>query len=336
MVRLSLDGWIRLLVAALVVIVVVVLVASTAVTNIEPVIGRDFPDPAVLATGGSYYAYSTQSVYGGRFWHVPVQRAPELAGGWKAVGDALPALPGWASSAHNGVGDVTAPEVTAGPGGGYLLYFVAMAGARPVRCIGVASAASPAGPFLAEPGPLVCQPDTVDSIDPQVFTDVDGARYLLYSSGGHGTAIWLQRMTPDGLGLLGARRALIQADRPEEAYIVEAPSLVRQGGEYVLFYSGNTFNSGSYFANYARSPSLAGTFVKSPGEFVTRDSMGGAYINPGGQSVVHGEGQDDLVFHASLGPAERAMFAVGLTWDPAGRPVLDLSDGLTRRYRAAG
>jgi beta-xylosidase len=172
----------------------------------------------------------------------------------------------------------------------------------------------------------------VDSIDPQAFTDRDGQRYLLYASGAHQTTIWLQRTTPDGLALLGGRRALITADRPDESNIVEAPALIAHGSEYVLFYSGNTFNSGKYFVNYATAPSLAGPFRKNAGQFVNRNTMGGAYASPGGQSVLVGPDDDQLVFHASTGPGRRAMFVAELSWGPTGQPVVDLRDGLTHRY----
>jgi beta-xylosidase len=332
MSRSPIENWFRLLTACAIVALVAVLVAATAVSTIKPVLDRDFPDPAVLTVGDTYYAYSTASGYGKQFWHVPVQRATDLTGDWTAVGDALPVLPSWSARDRNGNGNITAPEVARRGDGGYVLYFVALGQAQHVLCIGTALASSPTGPFQPTPNPLICQPGSVDSIDPQDFTDSDGKRYLLYTSGEHQAVIWLQPVTPDGLGLAGPRVALIQADRPEEANIVEAPSLVKHGAEYVLFYSGDTFNSGNYFVNYATATKLAGPFVKHPGEFLNRDSLGGAYTNPGGACAVVGGEHDDLVFHASAGPHRRAMFVAGLSWDSDGQPVVDVNNGLTRWY----
>jgi hypothetical protein len=42
---------------------------------------------------------------------------------------------------------------------------------------------------------------------------------------------------------------MIRSDRLDEAHMVESPSLVRHGDNYVLFYSGDAYNSGSYFIN---------------------------------------------------------------------------------------
>ncbi|MDT7564293.1 MAG: arabinan endo,5-alpha-L-arabinosidase [Pseudonocardiales bacterium] len=332
MSRFPYSTLVPLLTASLAVIPVAALVAATAVSTIKPVIERDFPDPAVLAVDDNYFAYSTASGYGHQFWHVPVQRASDLSGDWTVVGDALPVLPPWSARDSHGNANVTAPEVAPRKGGGYILYFVAQGGPKNVQCVGAALASSPTGPFQPTPSPLVCQPGYVDSIDPQAFTDSDGKRYLLYASGQTRTTIWLQQVTPDGLGLVGDRRALIQADRPDEANIVEAPSLVKHGSEYVLFYSGDTFNSGGYFVNYAISPALAGPFKKHDGQLVNRDSMGGSYPNPGGECVVVGKKHDALVFHASAGPHRRAMFVAGLSWSPLGRPTVDLDNGLTSRY----
>jgi len=317
------------------VLVLGVWVRLTALTELRPVIERNFPDPDVMTVGDDHYAYSTQGRYGNVYEHVPIAHSTDLDGEWNPVGDALPVLPPWAATGEHGHGDVTAPDVTAGPDGHYLLYFVARAAGRGVLCIGAATSDSPTGPFRPGAAPVVCQPTAIDSIDPQVFTDVDGTRYLLYASGQVHTSIWMQQLSPDGLLVAGPAVPLIRADRPEEADIVEAPSLVRNGRGYVLFYSANRFNSGRYFINYATSPSLGGPFVKHCGEMLNRDSFGGAFTDPGGQSVVSDGERQDLVFHASTGPRRRSMFVLGLVWNAQGQPVPDVRDGLTHRYASA-
>ncbi|MGQ0480946.1 MAG: glycoside hydrolase family 43 protein [Pseudonocardia sp.] len=286
----------------------------------KPVIARDFPDPDVLAVGSTYYAYSTASGYGTGVRHVPVTRASTLRGTWVDGGDAMPTLPDWVAKGNGG--SVWAPDVSARSDGTYLLYFTARAAApNNVQCIGAALAKSPTGPFRSAGNkPLVCRPEDVDSIDPKSFTDADGAQYLLYTSGRGKATIWAQRMSRDGLTPSGERRALITADRPEEANIVEAPTLVRRDGKYVLLYSGNAYNSGGYFVNYATANSLAGPFVKSPGALLTKTTFGGM-TNPGGQDVVPGTKNDYLVFHAYARPGQRSMYVSGLRWEGA-KPTL--------------
>jgi arabinan endo-1,5-alpha-L-arabinosidase len=319
------GGWLRLLKIAPVVASAVIAAATTPV--VRPVINRDFPDPTVLVSGSNYYAYSTMSSYNGQVWHIPVQRSNSLTGGWTPVGDAMPTLPAWVAKDAKGSGNVWAPEVAARSDGTYIMYFTARSAAQKVQCIGVALAHAPQGPYVSPgPNPLICKPEDVDSIDPSAFTDTDGKQYLLYSSGkGHAT-IWLQQMSRDGITPIGQRRALIEADRPEEANIVEAPTMVHHEDKYVLFYSGSAFNSGNYFVNYATSDSLASGFAKADGQMMTKATLGNKYNNPGGEEFVPGHGHDYLLFHAYTTPTQRAMFVVGLAWTEDGTPRLQLGD----------
>jgi arabinan endo-1,5-alpha-L-arabinosidase len=301
-----------------------VVVATTA-AGIQPAIPHDFPDPALLAVGSNYYAYSTASKYGNKIVHVPVARSSALNGKWTDLGDAMPQLPPWVAKT-GAAATVWAPEVAARSDGSYLLYFTARSAARNVQCIGVAVSRSPSGPFESSAtNPLVCRPEDVDSIDPSAFSDSDGKQYLLYSSGKGATTIWLQRVSADGMSPIGDRRALIKADRPDEDHIVEAPAMVKHGDKYVLFYSGNAFNRGTYFVNYATAGSLTGPFVKHDGQFLNRDTLGGTYANPGGEEVVPGRAHDYLLFHAYTGSTQRSMFAVGLTWDAENNPRIDMN-----------
>ncbi|HTF51959.1 MAG TPA: glycoside hydrolase family 43 protein [Pseudonocardia sp.] len=300
---------------------------------IRPVINHDFADPAVVWARGTYYAYSTMTHYGAALWHVPLARADDLTGKWTILGDAMPRLPGWVDTSSPGDGDVWAPGVSEQNDKKYLLYFTARSAAHKIQCIGAASASSPRGPFAGSGSPLVCQPQGVhvDAIDPSPFTDADGTRYLLYSSGLGRTAIWLQQLSRNGLRLVGQPRKLIDADRPDEAHVVEAPTLVHHGDHYVLFYSGSPFNSGNYFINYSTARSLTGTFVKHKGEFLNRTSLNDAYQNPGGEDVIAGHRRDVLIFHAYTTATQRSLFAVSLSWDAHDHPMLKPRDGASGR-----
>jgi arabinan endo-1,5-alpha-L-arabinosidase len=294
----------------------------------SPVIRHDFPDPDVLAVGGANYAYSTMSRYGNRIWHVPVAHSTDIVGRWRILGDAMPHLPSWVDPSPPGDGNVWAPDVVARSDGSYLLYFAARSAARKIQCIGTALAPSPQGPFTGVGAdPLLCQPQDTDSIDPSPFTDTDGAQYLLYSSGQGQTRIWLQRTSVDGLKLIGKPRVLITANRADEANIVEGPTLVHHGNRYLLFYSGNAYNSGDYFVNYASSRSLAGTFVQHPGQFLTQSTLDGKYANPGRSDIVPTRSSNYLIFHAYTAANRRSMFVVGMDWGPGDQPVLNLHPG---------
>ena len=156
------------------------------------------------------------------------------------MGGPIPA--GWAS--------VWAPSVARPRRGDYLLYFTALAARRHAQCIGVAHSGSPIGPFHSvSPHPLICHRGDFDAIDPKPFSE-HGKHDLVYSAGSRGNdTIWLQGVNGEGTRTIGPRRPMVRADRPDEAHIVEAPTLIRHGDRYVLFYSGNAYNSGAYFIN---------------------------------------------------------------------------------------
>lgn len=302
-------GWRNALMTVAAVAVAVALTTGAVLpAPIEPSIPHDFADPTVLSVSGTYYAYSTASRYGAETFHVPVQHSRRLAGGWSHARDAMPELPAWVDPTASN--SVWAPAVTARDDDGYLLYFTARSASQHVQCIGVAQASAPEGPFHSVGShPLVCQPGDADDIDPKPFTDTDGTHYLLYSASRDGNAtIWLQRLNTDGTATIDHRRAVIRADRADENHTVEAPAIIRQGGKYVLFYSGNGYNSGRYFINYATADALCDEFVKHPGEFVNQHTLDDAYQNPGGQDVLHAHRHDFLVFHAYTGPSRRSMF----------------------------
>jgi hypothetical protein len=83
----------------------------------------------------------------------------------------------------------------------------------------------------------------------------------------------------------------------------------------VLFYSGNAYNSGRYFINYATADALYDEFVKNQGELLNQHTLDDEYQNPGGEDVLHTHRHDYLVFHAYTTPTRRAMFVVRLSWN---------------------
>jgi beta-xylosidase len=303
--------------------------AEAAVAAPSLAIARDFPDPDVVRFGRTYYAYSTNS--GGP--NVPVASATSVNGPWTARGDALPRLGAWASG-----GLTWAPDVSRRADGRYLLYYTAHSVAINRQCIGAALATSPLGPF--EPvgsGPLVCDAGDAGDIDPSSFVDSDGRRYLLYKNDGNAvggtTSIWLQEVAADGLAFLGDRTGLIHNDRAEEAGVIEAPTLVKRNGWYVLFFSGGGYGGDGYFTSYALANTIGGPYQKAYRPLVTTASLNGTVHGPGGQDIVTVDGQDVMVFHGWInGHTARGMYVAAVGW-VGGYPVVR---GSRVRYEAEG
>jgi beta-xylosidase len=263
-----------------------------------PVYDRDFPDPFVLAVpGGRYFAYGTQT----GDVNVQVMESADLTG-WDHRGDALPQLPQWAGS-----GRTWAPAVLERDGG-YVLYYAVRYEAPGRQAISVATAPDPAGPFVdRSEAPLIFQEERGGSIDPSPFVDGDGTPYLLWKSDdnavGRAASLWGAPLEPDGRAVAGPPVELLRHDTAWEEPLVEAPSLARIGeGAYVLFYSGNWWESDRYAIGYATGEAPLGPFHKETesGPWLTsQPGMAG----PGGAEVfMAADGGWRIAFHAWTPP----------------------------------
>jgi arabinan endo-1,5-alpha-L-arabinosidase len=282
------------------------------------VLDEDFPDPDLMNAGGTWYAYATQRT--GPFGNLQVATSKDLRV-WNLLStDPLPTLPAWATA-----GRTWAPDVSAASGG-YVLYFAAHSVDPDVQCIGVARSTSPTGPFtpVGEKA-LVCPADLGGAIDPASFVDADGTRYLLYKNDGNccgkDTWLWLQRMSPDGLRLVGAPTKLIKQDRSWEGNLVEAPDLVRHGSTYTLLYSANDYSGPMYATGYATAAKISGAYTKAVEPLLR--TRGTEVIGPGGEDVVtDAAGRSWIAFHGwDPGRTRRAMYVLPLTWQ-GNRPVV--------------
>lgn len=285
------------------------------------VLDQDFPDPDVLETGGMYYAYATN---GGGF-NVQVATSPDLKDWTAAATDALPVLPKWSLP-----GKTWAPDVSEQAPGKFVMY-VTVAGTAPqTQCIGVATATEPTGPFVpVDAGPIVCPEDEGGAIDPTTFVDDDGSRYLVWKNDGNsrGLDTWLQvaRLSEDGMTLVGETTRLLKQDQAWEGALIEAPTLVKRDGRYVLFYSANDYGGDKYAIGYATADALRGPYTKAAGPWLSTTLAGGRYLGPGGQDVVRAsDGSDVLVFHSwDELYIQRGMNTAALTWAD-GVPTLTL------------
>lgn len=162
-------------------------------TYSNPVIRRDCPDPTILddrARSGYFYVYSTQSRRDSTataskdassdnpddIVNLPVYRSKNLVN-WEFVADGFPEnRPEWVKDSRIWAPDINYSE------GQYLLYYALGAWAQIFReGSGAAVAESPCGPFR-DMGEVVSFKSTgvTNSIDPALFTDEDGRKYLFW------------------------------------------------------------------------------------------------------------------------------------------------------------
>jgi arabinan endo-1,5-alpha-L-arabinosidase len=287
---------------------------SQQATYANPVLDADFPDPTVIrAPDGLYYAYGTQTQRKGKWINIQLARSSDLVH-WQHLGEALPAKPSWASSTQ----DFWAPHVQRA-GTRYIMYFSAKPDTSDERhglCLAVATASSPAGPFVDMGHPLRCGEGFVN-IDPMAFDDPATGKHLLYWGSGF-EPIKVQELGPDRISFApgSAPKDLVRPSPNRSAFpvLVEGSWVIRHGRYYYLFYSGD--NCCGPKANYAV---MAARSKSALGPFETFDHTTGRrhmvlqetprWIAPGHNSVVTDRrGQAWIVYHAvdARRPREKA------------------------------
>jgi beta-xylosidase len=266
----------------------------------------------VLKVGDTYYAYATN----GAGKQVQTLTSTDLVH-WKPGPDALPQVGPWG---YNGA--TWAPEVLARDDGSYVLYYTSSG------CIGRAVAPKPLGPFVDETKePLVCQRVEGGSIDASPFRDEDGTLYLLWKNDGnavgHTTYIWSQKLSPDGLRLVGRPAQLEHNDAVWEGGVVEGPVLWRHDGGYVLFYSGNDYANDAYAVGYATCVSPQGPCEDAPENPILKSACRAS--GPGHNAIVEVDGQSWIVYHAWLPGKQgdkRVLWVDRLDWKD-GKPTVE-------------
>jgi beta-xylosidase len=297
-----------------------------------PVLRADFPDPFILEHEGRFFAYATNT----ETVNVQMVSSTDLMT-WQflrderepaRLHDAMPVVPPWATK-----GFTWAPEVLKTPGG-FVLYFTARHTASGLQCVGAATSQDPRGPFTSQATePLVCQLELGGTIDASPFRAPDGQLYLYFKNDGNNptfskpTEIFAQRLSPDGLSLTGDRVSLLRNDKPWEGGVIEAPTMVEQGGAYVLFFSGNFFgwtNSqrvSNYAIGYATCEGPMGPCTDSPNNPFLASTPQPCLSGPGHQTVFQSQGREFFAFHSwaatqTCKPASdsRFMHVVQLSW----------------------
>lgn len=276
---------------------------------VNPVLGRDFPDPAILrAPDGWIYAYATQTPSVNGVLNIQMARSRDLVD-WQHLGDALPRKPDWAATKQN----FWAPHVQY-DGVKYIMYYSAEPDAGTGKCLAVAVAKGPAGPFLDTGYPMRCG-DGIEHIDPMAFDDPQTGKRLLYWGSG-AKPIRVQELAPDRLGFLPGsepREILFPDAQSPYASLIEGAWMTFRQGSYYLYYSGDRCcgRESNYAVMVARAASAVGPFEPYRESGAVGSSAilarNGFWNAPGHGSVVTDDaGADWLLYHAV--DAGRAYF----------------------------
>jgi beta-xylosidase len=154
------------------------------------------------------------------------------------------------------------------------------------------------------------------------------------------TALWGQRMTPDGLSVIGQPIQLATDDKKWEMGVVEAPTMVRSPNGYVMFYSAGYYGWNAedrlspYSMGYATCKGPLGPCTdakENPILHSFRDKEAGCISGPGHQSIFNVGSRTFVTFHAWAATAkclkaedERYMYVAPVIWKD-GKPNLGVS-----------
>jgi Glycosyl hydrolases family 43 len=233
--------------------------------------------------------------------------------------DAMPTLPPWTS------GWIWAPDVRR-VGDRYVMWFAApdvhdiLDTGVAAKCLGVAVAPSPLGPFVAGPSPVRC--GQWGAIDPRTFRAPDGQLWLYwkadvnaswgvtqdsYAPGNAPTTLWAQRLAPDGVALEGAKHEILTASLPWEHKLVEAPDMVHARGRYYLFFSANpSYQDGDGIAVADCRGPAGPCHEPYAGPILGSDTLG---LGPGEESLFT-QGGDTWVLYSPTGTTLYRQVAV--------------------------
>ncbi|HYG09654.1 MAG TPA: family 43 glycosylhydrolase [Pyrinomonadaceae bacterium] len=110
------------------------------------------------------------------------------------------------------------------------------------------------------------------------------------------TPVYAQRLSSDGLKLVGERVKIIENDQAWEAHLIEGMWVAEHQGRYYLFYAGNDFSTAEYGIGVAIADSPLGPYRKMPEPLLRSTNE---WAGPGHPSITIGlDGEFLLFFHA--------------------------------------
>jgi len=277
------------------------------------------PDPAIMKQrkdgSDTWYLYCTGdplnsgdlNATGGLKPHLLLQyRSYDLVR-WTYIGDAFAQTPAWVGTA---AAQFWAPAVKYF-NNKYYMYYVAPNTMHGGSAIGVATSASPAGPWVDSGAPAVAPEVNPyngvpyrDVIDPDVIEDGAGQRYISYGSFNGGISI--RKLSADGLTSDQSSEVQLAIDN-----YYEGANFWKHNGYYYLMVSAATCCDGplsGYSVRVGRALSPLGPFIDKDGVPLNTFSPGGTFViaangnrwgGPGGNVVFEDDsGQDYMLYHA--------------------------------------
>ena len=275
---------------------------STA-TKHNPVFDIDFPDPTIINANGTYYAYATQGSHDGKINNIQLATSQDLFN-WTYIGDALPQKPVWANETQAFWAPHVLYDSTIGK---YVMLFSGKSNDTTLdKCIGVAFADDPAGPFIDKGSPLI-EGTGFSNIDPMAITDPQTGKKLLYWGSGF-EPIKVRELTNDWRSFKEgsiAKPVVFPGKEKNYTLLIEGAWVDFHDNKYYLYYSGDNCcgDKANYAVMVAKADSAMGPFTRL-GEVNTTGSSAilekdSTWNAPGHNSIVKdNKGNTWIAYHA--------------------------------------
>lgn len=245
-------------------------IVSTTITTVQQTNDSTIylADPTIFYNKGTYYLYGT--VEGNNGQGFLVYSSGDLKS-WKISAEVND---GYALKKGDAFGDKQfwAPQVFAYHNKFYMDYVAN-------ESIAIAESTSPLGPFTQTE--KVALSATVKQIDPFVFIDDDGKKYLYHVRLINGNKLFVAEMTDDFSAIKPETlheciTATEDWENTTHGYpVAEGPSILKHKNLYYFVYTANDFRNPDYAVGYAVSSSPYGPWKKYSGNpILSRKNIG--------------------------------------------------------------
>ncbi|MES2648991.1 MAG: glycoside hydrolase family 43 protein [Bacteroidota bacterium] len=265
--------------------------SSAQPVNTQPLPQLTLADPTVFYWQGKYYAFGTSGSNSNN--GIPVYESGDLMH-WKPI----ITNDGFALKKGDGFGTkgFWAPQVFYQDNLFYLAYTAN-------ENIAIATSSNPYGPFM-QPN-KVALPASVKQIDPFIFIDDDGKKYLYHVRLTNGNRIFGAELKNDFSGVVDSTlvECIAASDHWENTGdsswpVTEGPTVLKRGKKYYMFYSANDFRNPNYAVGMATSKHPLGPWVKFKGNPVLSSKQTGQNGTGHGDFFKAADGKWFYIFHA--------------------------------------